>query len=172
MNFSVPEAGLRVFDGHNDLRYALRFLRGDSVEDVDRGLPDLFTDIPRLRAGQVGGQFWSVFVPTELAPAAAVQLARWHEAHPAPEVTVAEVVAHLQHARDLVGIDHLGLGGDYDGVPAMPAALHDVSTYPVLLTALSDAGWSTSDLDALTWTNTTRVLAEAERVEAKLTRHH
>ncbi|EFC83356.1 dipeptidase [Parafrankia sp. EUN1f] len=381
MTAPAPDlAGLLVFDGHNDLPIALRFLHGGSVEDVGSGLPDLATDIPRLRAGQVGGQFWSIFVPTGLDPAAAVQmvleqidlvhrlvdrypdtfrlcrtaaeaaaarregriasllgaegghsigdslgvlrvlarlgvryltlthnvgptwaqscfedpgthgltdfgrevvaemnrlgmlvdlshtatatmhaaldvsrapvifshsscravtdhvrnvddrvlarladaggvlmvtfvpaflsrqyaeweaaenarkaelglanpiilfeargagtsawrdLTRWYDAHPAPDVTIEQVVAHLEHARDRVGIDHLGLGGDYDGVPAMPAALRDVSTYPALLTALQDAGWSRRDLDALTWANTARVLAEAEEVAASLTR--
>ncbi len=379
MTTSAPElAGPRVFDGHNDLPIALRFLHGGSVEDVGRGLPDLATDIPRLRAGQVGGQFWSVFVPTGIEPAVAVQLtfeqidlvhrlvdrypdtfqlcrtaqdaeaarragriasllgaegghsigdslavlrilarlgvryltlthnvgpvwaqsctedpgthgltdfgrtvvaemnrlgmlvdlshtatatmhaaldvsrapaifshsscravndhvrnvddrvlgrladaggvlmvtfvpafispryaeweaaenarkaeldlanpvalfeargagspawkdlARWYDGHPAPDVALGEVVAHLEHARDLIGIGHLGLGGDYDGVPAMPVALRDVSTYPALLGALGDAGWSRSDLEALTWANTTRVLADAERVAAAL----
>ena len=85
-------------------------------------------------------------------------LQRWQDSHPAPEVTLAEVVAHLDHAREVAGVAHVGLGGDYDGVPALPAALRDVSTYPALLAALADDGWSAADLEALTWGNAIRVL--------------
>jgi membrane dipeptidase len=89
-------------------------------------------------------------------------LARWYAAHPAPEVTISQVVAHLDHAREVAGIAHVGLGGDFDGTAEVPAALHDVSTYPALLAALRDDGWSHADLHALTWGNTLRVLHDAD----------
>ena len=57
----------------------------------------------------------------------------------APPATMEDVVAHLEHAREVAGIDHLGLGGDYDGVGFLPVGLEDVSGYPRLLDALADA---------------------------------
>ena len=83
---------------------------------------------------------------------------------PAPEASLADVVAHLEHARSVAGIDHLGLGGDYDGVPVLPVGLEDVSTYPRLLDALRDRHWSEADLRQLCSGNISRVLHEAEAV--------
>jgi membrane dipeptidase len=83
---------------------------------------------------------------------------------PAPPATVDDVVAHLEHAREVAGIEHLGLGGDYDGVPITPVGLEDVSSYPRLLDALRGRGWSETDLGQLTSGNLRRVLHEAESV--------
>jgi membrane dipeptidase len=89
-------------------------------------------------------------------------IATWREAGPRPEVTIADVVAHLEHAREVVGIDHLGLGGDYDGVTQLPAGLEDVSGYPRLFAELLDRGWSEADCAKLAGANTLRVLRAAE----------
>ena len=78
--------------------------------------------------------------------------------HPKPAATIADVVAHIGHLRDVAGVDHVGLGGDYDGVERQPDGLEDVSCYPHLLTALAEAGWSSSDLAKLTGDNVLRVL--------------
>ena len=59
-----------------------------------------------------------------------------------PPAKLADVVAHLEHVREVAGVDHVGLGGDYDGVPVTPVGLEDVSGYPRLLAALRDRGWS------------------------------
>ena len=85
-----------------------------------------------------------------------------------PSATLADVVAHCEHVRDVAGIDHIGIGGDYDGVDVMPTGLPDVSGYPVLTTALAGRGWSTEDLTKLGWRNVHRVLAEAEVVATEL----
>lgn len=85
-----------------------------------------------------------------------------------PTATVADVVAHCEHVREVAGIDHLGLGGDYDGVDALPEGLEDVAGYPRLLDALADRGWSEDDLAKIGWQNVTRVLAETELVAAEL----
>ncbi|WP_432030335.1 dipeptidase [Streptomyces sp. 1222.5] len=90
------------------------------------------------------------------------RLSRWLEAHPRPEVTVAEVADHVEHARDVAGVDHIGLGGDYDGVDHQPAGLADVSGYPVLLGELAGRGWSRTELEALTGRNVLRALRAAE----------
>ena len=73
---SVVETALAaapVIDGHNDLPAALRIFHGSELSGFGAGLPDLQTDLRRLRAGRVGAQFWSIWVPTQLAPAEAVQ---------------------------------------------------------------------------------------------------
>ena len=85
-----------------------------------------------------------------------------------PTATLADVVAHCEHVREVAGIDHLGLGGDYDGVDALPGGLEDVSCYPRLLDALAQRGWSEDDLAKLGWRNVTRVLAEVEVLAAEL----
>ncbi|HEV3357562.1 MAG TPA: dipeptidase [Pseudonocardiaceae bacterium] len=79
-----------------------------------------------------------------------------------PEPTVATVADHLDHMREVAGIDHLGLGGDFDGTKHLPTGLSDVSGYPNLLAELLDRGWSETDLAKLTWRNAVRVLAAAE----------
>lgn len=88
--------------------------------------------------------------------------------HPAPEATIADVVAHIEHVREVAGVDHVGLGGDYDGVDALPAGLEDVSGYPRLLEALADRGWSDADLARLTRRNILRVLGSAEQRATEL----
>jgi len=72
------------------------------------------------------------------------------------------VVAHAQHVREVAGIDHIGVGGDYDGVGRLPEGLEDVSRYPALIAALLAAGWSEQDCGKLAHGNLFRVLSEAE----------
>jgi membrane dipeptidase len=90
----------------------------------------------------------------------------FHDTYPTPppRATLDDVVAHLEHAREVAGIEHLGLGGDYDGVPATPIGLEDVSGYPRLLEALRAKRWSEEDLQRLTSGNIRRVLHDAESV--------
>lgn len=83
---------------------------------------------------------------------------------PAPPVGIAEVVAHVEHAREVAGIDHIGLGGDYDGVGSLPAGLEDVGCYPALFAALLERGWSARDCAKLAGENVLRALAAAEEV--------
>jgi membrane dipeptidase len=89
-------------------------------------------------------------------------LEEWLARHPRPIATVTDVAAHVEHAREVAGIDHIGLGGDYDGVDALPAGLEDVAGYPNLLTELATRGWSQADLEKLTGRNVLRVLQAAE----------
>jgi membrane dipeptidase len=92
----------------------------------------------------------------------------WAATHPRPAATLADVVAHAEHVREVAGIDHIGLGGDYDGVDGLPAGLEDVSTYPALIDALLGRGWSESDCSKLTCGNLLRVLQDAESAAAVL----
>ncbi|MEV0976645.1 dipeptidase [Streptomyces sp. NPDC049915] len=88
----------------------------------------------------------------------------FEERNPRPVATVATVADHLDHMREVAGIDHLGIGGDYDGTAFTPEGLDDVSGYPNLIAELLDRGWSRSDLAKLTWQNAVRVLGAAEDV--------
>jgi membrane dipeptidase len=92
----------------------------------------------------------------------------FEERHPRPVATVATVADHLDHMREVAGVDHLGIGGDYDGTAFTPEGLADVSGYPNLLAELLDRGWSKADLAKLTWQNAVRVLGAAEDVSRAL----
>ncbi len=81
---------------------------------------------------------------------------------PRPEATVADVIRHVEHVREVAGVDHVGLGGDYDGSAFTPADLGDVASYPRLLAALADRGWSDADLAKLAGGNMLRVLDAAD----------
>ncbi|MEG3627116.1 dipeptidase [Streptomyces poriticola] len=88
----------------------------------------------------------------------------FEERSPRPVATVSTVADHLDHMREAAGIDHLGIGGDYDGTAFTPDGLNDVSGYPNLIAELLQRGWSTADLAKLTWKNAVRVLGAAEDV--------
>ncbi|KRE94252.1 membrane dipeptidase [Nocardioides sp. Soil774] len=103
-------------------------------------------------------------VPEADGPRFAAFERTWVEAHPPPTATLADVVAHCEHVREVAGIDHVGLGGDYDGVAVLPEGLEDVTAYPALLSALADRGWSADDLARLTCRNTLRVMRDVEAV--------
>ncbi|MEU6353234.1 dipeptidase [Streptomyces sp. NPDC047072] len=92
----------------------------------------------------------------------------FEERTPRPAATVATVADHLDHMREVAGIDHLGIGGDYDGTAFTPDGLTDVSGYPNLIAELLDRGWSRPDLAKLTWRNAVRVLGAAEDVARDL----
>ncbi|MFD7940919.1 dipeptidase [Streptomyces sp. NPDC059755] len=92
----------------------------------------------------------------------------FEETNPRPIATVATVADHLDHMREVAGIDHLGIGGDYDGTAFTPDGLDDVSGYPNLIAELLDRGWSRPDLAKLTWQNAVRVLGAAEDVARDL----
>lgn len=88
----------------------------------------------------------------------------FEERNPRPIATTATVADHLDHMREVAGIDHIGIGGDYDGTAFTPDGLDDVSGYPNLIAELLTRGWSKPDLAKLTWQNAVRVLGAAEDV--------
>jgi membrane dipeptidase len=157
-----------------------------AVCDHPRNVPD---DVLTELAGN-GGVCMATFVPHFVSPTArawAVEAQAAAEAagvdsrdlaaldafwasypEPQPAATMEDVVAHLEHLREVAGVEHVGLGGDYDGVTSLPVGLEDVSTYPALLDALRARSWSESDLAALTSGNITRVLSDAEQVSFRL----
>ena len=157
-----------------------------AVADHPRNVPD---DVLG-RLAENGGVCMVTFVPRFVSPAAAAWDAEVHDAAlaagldprdldaleafgdayavPCPPATLADVVAHVEHVREVAGVAHVGLGGDFDGTTSTPVGLADVSCYPALLDALRGRGWSDADLGALASGNVVRVLREAESVAAGL----
>jgi membrane dipeptidase len=86
----------------------------------------------------------------------------WMAGHPRPVVTLAEVAEHVERVRQVAGVDHVGVGSDYDGVDWLPEGLEDVSCYPALIAELTGCGWSEEDCAKLTRGNILRVMREAE----------
>ena len=97
-------------------------------------------------------------------------LRAWRERNPEPRATLAHVADHVEHVRRVAGVDHVGLGSDFDGITRVVQGLEDVSTYPALLAELSRRGWTEEELAKLAGENILRVLARAEEVAARLRR--
>lgn len=108
--------------------------------------------------------------PLASTPEAMRILGAYEADNPRPVATVSDVADHLDHMREVAGVDHVGIGGDYDGTAFTPAGLEDVSSYPNLIAELLRRGWSTADLGKLTWGNAIRVLGAAEDVARELSR--
>jgi len=96
------------------------------------------------------------------------EISDWRAAHPAPAATIADVADQIEHVRKVAGVDHVGIGSDFDGITDNVVGLEDVSKYPALFAELIHRGWSDADLARLADGNVLRVLAEAERVSARL----
>ncbi len=95
-------------------------------------------------------------------------LKQWDDQHPAPVATLAQVADHIEHVRQVAGIDHVGLGSDFDGISATPRGLEGVDRYPAAASQkLSRRGWSDGDIAKLAGENVLRVMAAAEQVAAR-----
>ncbi len=157
--------------------------------DVSRNVPDGV--IGKLASN--GGVLMVTFVPVFLTPAGAeanaagwaefrrlkaehpddreaveARMDAWFEGHPAPPTSVADVADHVDHVREIAGIDHIGVGSDFDGAPSMPDGLEDVSCYPNLFAELVERGYSDQDLAGISCDNVLRVMREAEAVAERL----
>jgi membrane dipeptidase len=97
-------------------------------------------------------------------------ISEWYESNPVPQVPLSVAADHLDHIVQLAGIDHVGLGSDFDGIGSLPEDLEDVSDYPVLLAEMLRRGWSRDDIAKLAGLNVLRVMRETERVAAELRR--
>ena len=95
-------------------------------------------------------------------------LAQWDARHPRPVTTLAQVADHVEYIRRVAGIDHVGLGSDFDGIPDTPVGLEGVDHYPALLEELMRRGWSDADIAKLAGENLLRAMAAAEQVSLKL----
>jgi len=87
----------------------------------------------------------------------------------APKATLSQVADHIAHVRDVAGVDHVGVGSDFDGITTVPAGLEDVSKFPDLLAELLRRGWSEQDVRKVAGLNVLRVLRDAERVSREMT---
>ena len=100
--------------------------------------------------------------------AAGELMAQWSALHPAPEVTLFDVADHIDHIKAVAGIEAIGLGADFDGMPPGPVGLEDVSTYPALLKELLIRGYSDQDIANIAGENLLRVMTDVEAVAARL----
>jgi membrane dipeptidase len=97
----------------------------------------------------------------------------WRASHPSPHASISQVANQIEYVKKIVGPDHVGIGGDFDGITDVVVGLEDVSKYPALFAELAHRGWSDEDLRKLAGENILRVLERAEQVAARLqkTRH-
>jgi membrane dipeptidase len=160
-----------------------------AVNDVPRNVPDnILQMLPKN-----GGIVMVTFVPGFLSPkvtawgklqaaeqtrleaqtpndenAVKAGVAAWTKSNPAPRATVADVADHIDHIRKIAGIDHIGLGGDFDGITSVPEGLEDVSKYPTLTAELLRRGYKDDDVKKILGLNILRVMREVEKVSALL----
>ena len=160
-----------------------------ALTDVPRNVPD---DILRL-VPKNGGLVMVTFVPQFVSQQVADYNARetaerdrltsaagstrdtvargldaWHAANPVPRATLSQVADHIDHIRQIAGIDHIGLGGDFDGITTVVQGLEDVSTYPALMAELLKRGYSDDDIRKIAARNLLRVFRGAEAVAGKV----
>ena len=92
----------------------------------------------------------------------------YETAHPLPRATLSMVADHIEHVRKIAGVDHVGIGSDFDGMGLGPIGLEDVSKFPALFAELIRRGWTDADLKKLAGENLLRVLRQAEATAARL----
>jgi len=102
------------------------------------------------------------------ATAVEAGMQEWFKVHPDPVATISMVADHIDHIRQVAGIDHIGIGSDFDGIQSTPVGLEDVSKYPALTAELLGRGYSEDDLRKVLGQNMLRVMRETERVSAVL----
>jgi membrane dipeptidase len=95
-------------------------------------------------------------------------MGEWRAAHPRPKATIKDVADHIDHVRQVAGVDHVGIGSDFDGIDETPVGLEDSSTYPSLFAELIRRGWSDGDLKKLAGQNVLRALRAAEATARRL----
>jgi membrane dipeptidase len=92
----------------------------------------------------------------------------WRSTHPEPRATLSQVADQIEYIRKVAGVDHVGIGSDFDGISEVVKGLEDVSTFPALFAELARRGWSDSDLRKLAGENFLRVFSQVETVARRL----
>jgi membrane dipeptidase len=133
-----------------------------AVTDHPRNVPD---DVLR-RLPENGGVVMVTFVPSFVSEA----VNDWDGEGETPRATLADVADHIDHIKAVAGVEHVGIGGDFDGISSVVVGLEDVSTYPALLVELVNRGWTDDEVRALVGGNLLRVMREAEAVARRLQR--
>jgi membrane dipeptidase len=157
----VPDDVLRLVAANGGV-VMVNFLPGYVSEARRRWNADRAAEQARYNSPPFGGLYIG---QPERAKAA---LAEWERAHPKPAVGIGDVADHIEYVRKVAGVDHVGLGSDFDGIPEAPAGLDGVDRYPALLGELARRGWSEPDLAKVAGGNLLRVLSRAEVVSARL----
>jgi membrane dipeptidase len=161
----------------------------EAIDHHPRNVPDdVLASLPK-NGGVVMANFYSGYVSDRLRLWSADQAAEaarqkslnpgdpdaakkaldaWTAAHPAPHATIADVADNIDHIRKIAGVDHVGIGSDFDGIPTSPDGLASVGDYPALFVELARRGWSDQDLAKLAGGNILRAFHEAEKVSARL----
>lgn len=98
------------------------------------------------------------------------EVRQWRATHPEPRATLSQVADQIDYVRKVAGVDHVGIGSDFDGITEVVEGLEDVSTFPALFAELARRGWSDSDLRKLAGENLLRVFSQAEAVARHLQR--
>lgn len=141
-----------------------------ALTDHPRNVPDSI--LARLK--QNGGVVMVTFVPAFVSQAVADYAKRaetdtaFKRANPSPRATIAQVADHIDHVKKVAGVDHVGIGSDFDGITETVIDLDDVSKFPALFAELVKRGWSDADLRKLANENVLRALEQAEQVAARL----
>jgi membrane dipeptidase len=94
----------------------------------------------------------------------------WKATHPAPRATLKQVADNIEHVRKVAGVDHVGIGSDFDGIDTTPEGLEDASKFPDLFAELIRRGWTDADLKKLAGQNLLRAMRAAEATAARLQR--
>jgi membrane dipeptidase len=137
-----------------------------AVSDVGRNVPDeILKQLPKN-----GGVVMVTFVPSFSSQDVAdygKKDAEYQKTHPSPRATIAQVANHIDHIRKIAGIDHIGLGGDFDGITEVVQGLEDTSKYPSLIVELLKRGYTDAEIRKITNENILRALRGAEAVARK-----
>ena len=157
----VPDDVLRLVAANGGV-VMVNFYPGYVSEARNHWDADLAAEQARFSTPPFGGLYIG---QPERAKAA---LAAWQEKHPPPVTTLSQVADHIVHIRQVAGIDHVGLGSDFDGIPDAPVGLGGVDRYPALLEELMRRGWTDADIAKLSGENILRVMASAEKVAVRL----
>lgn len=132
------------------------------LTDHPRNVPDsVLRKLP-----ENGGVIMITFVPKYITPTAVLKQ------NPKARGSVHDVADHIEHAIQVAGVDHVGIGSDFDGIKSTPVELTDVSTYPVLVQELLNRGHSPEEIHKILGGNVLRVLRQAEKVAAQMQREH
>jgi membrane dipeptidase len=155
----VPDDVLRLVAANGGV-VMVNFATAYVSDAVNRWEADRSAEVARYESPPYGGLYIG---QPDRAKAA---LAAWEHEHPKPQATLAQVADHIDHVRQVAGIDHVGLGSDFDGIPDTPRGLEGVDKYPDLLVELMRRGWSDGDVAKVAGANVLRVMADCEHVAA------
>ena len=158
---NVPDDILRLLAANGGV-VMVNFAPGYVSAERNRWQADRAAELTRFNSPPFAGLYIG---QPDRAKAA---LAEWDAKHPRPVTTLAQVADHIEHLRQVAGVDHLGLGSDFDGIPDAPVGLEGVDKYPKLLEELMRRGWSDADIAKIAGENLLRALGTAEKVSLKL----